>query len=250
MDERSDLRKALLFCAIFFVALSSLKVQAAKITAVEVKGSIRSDFKALKKHLRSSKGKNYSLKRVQGDVKRLMDLGSFYDVKVDKSKYKSGVKLVFQVVERPIVGKITFEVKNKGVLDKIKDKLPLKRGEFFRQLDLHKSKKEIEKAYQEEGYFLVKVILEIEDVKKKNFIQVKFKIDMGRKIYVQKISLIGTKKVSDQKLKNLMLVKERGFFSFLSSSGVFVKAALDREVVVMKHHYLDKGYVDVEIGAP
>ena len=75
-------------------------------------------------------------------------------------------------------------------------------------------------------------------------------INEKEKVTIKKINFIGNRHFSSKKLKPLMMTRERGFFSFLDSSGIYNPLHLDRDIQMMEFLYRDKGYLNVRLEKP
>ena len=47
-----------------------------------------------------------------------------------------------------------------------------------------------------------------------------YEIDEGEKVYIRKIQFVGTTRFKDKELTKVMETSEKGFFSFITDSGV------------------------------
>ena len=119
-DEGILMKRIAIFIAIFL--LMTTAVQAAeKIVNVDFSGQVSASETNMRSHVTSIEGTTYNEKNVEADIKNLYQTGLFTDVSVQKLGIAGGVKLIFQVVEKKTVGKLTIEgnkkIKKKDLLE-------------------------------------------------------------------------------------------------------------------------------------
>ncbi len=83
-----------------------------------------------------------------------------------------------------------------------------------------------------------------------NRANIDFIIEEGDKAFVKAISFEGNRAYDDDKLKGLMKTKEKGFFSWLTSSGDLDHQALEQDISKITAYYHNHGYIQARIAAP
>ena len=82
---------------------------AQKITEIVIKGNKSVSTNTVTSKIKIRTGDAFSQKAVNEDIKRLYATGFFTDVSAESEGYKDGIKLIFNVVEKSAIEKITFE---------------------------------------------------------------------------------------------------------------------------------------------
>ncbi len=106
----------------------------------------------------------------------------------------------------------------------------------------------LEEALKQAGYVDAKVTVDAKQVD--DGIKVKFNVDKGDPIKIKKVTFIGNKKLSDDILKENLVNKEGGIFSWLTGGGVAVPSQLEYDLARVRDEYLKRGYLDVVIDKP
>lgn len=234
-----------------FLAVSNRPVFAFEpvIRSIEVRGNTITPSDSVISMIVSKVGMNFSRERTREDVKALYDSGRFSDVWVDKLPEDGGVRLVINVVEKPIISKITFEG-NKKIKEKaLKKELNIDLYSQVSQTTIMEAVEKIKEMYRKKDYNLVEVTYEIKPAEDEQA-ELVFKIKENKKAYINRISFIGNKVFSDSKLRKIIKSKKKGMFSFVTSSGRLRKEVLEIDVALLAQHYLNNGYVRVNIAHP
>ena len=75
-------------------------------------------------------------------------------------------------------------------------------------------------------------------------------IDEGETVSIGSIHFKGNENVSRRDLLKAMETSEKGFFSFLTSSGIFNEEELQKDLVRIRLLYESRGYAKVQVGQP
>jgi len=219
------------------------------VAEVVITGNKRIEAEAIKRVIKSKKGDIYSAKHVRDDVKSIYKMGYFGDVRVEATSTPQGKVLTFQVKERETIRNIALAGNKKFDDEKIRGLITTRSGSILNINVIQHDLKEIEKLYKEKGYHHAKVTYEIKPVAK-NRADIRFLIEEGKKFVIKKISFDGNNAYSDNKLKDLMKTKEKGFFSWFTSSGDLDPEVLDRDISKIAAYYHNHGYIHAKVGEP
>ena len=171
-------------------------------------------------------------------LKNLYDTNFFQDVYI---KFTNNI-LEIKVVENPIIQNITYEgIKSNRIKDLIVSSTKLKSRSSFNDLIFRKDKENIKSELKILGYYFPSIETYIEDLKD-NKINLTYKINLGEKAKIKKISFIGDKKFKDKKLKSIIVSEESRFWKFITSKK-FVNENLISLDKLLKNFYLNKGFM-------
>ena len=220
-----------------------------KIQNVMVKGVRKVEKEAVLEKIASRPGmflNNYLLRK---DLEKIYSLKYFEKVEAYKKVLKGKNTLVFKVKEKPLVSKIVFkgnnEISNEDLFSYMKTKLHGILDINTVKLDLA----EIQKQYEEKGFYLAKITYSLKKKSKEN-IEIHFHIQEFQKIRVKKIIFLGNKAFSDKQIKDIMETREEGLFSFMSGRGNFKELNFQMDIERIKYFYKTKGYLQVNVGTP
>ncbi len=79
------------------------------IKAIEIIGNYEVEDEVILNTITSKIGEEISPDKIKIDIEKIEELGYFIDVKTELSEYEGGAKIIFTVVENPIIEKINFE---------------------------------------------------------------------------------------------------------------------------------------------
>ncbi len=155
--------------------------------------------------------------------------------------------LEISVEENPIIEKLTYDgIKAKRINDLIKKNTILKSRSSFDELILKKDVENIKSILKELGFFFPVINTYVEKTNN-NTVNVSFKIDLGDKAKIKKISFIGDKKYKDKKLKSIIVSEESKFWKFVTNKKFVNESIISLDKRLLKNFYLNRGYYDVSI---
>ncbi len=241
-----------------FTAMGDLAVEIGRVVlgrptigAIKVEGNKRIETPTILSVLKMKAGAPFSRSGVAKDIRAIYSLGYFDDVQIKTEKGKDGrVDLNIIVKERPFIKEIGVTGNKQFSKDQILDALTT---ESLRVLSPRKIANDIvklKKMYEKEGFYEPKITYEIKELSR-NEAKLVFKIKEGVKSYLTKIILDGAKKISAKELKRIALnIKEKTWYWFLDESGTFTREKLEENRRRLMGYYLNKGFLDVQVGAP
>jgi outer membrane protein insertion porin family len=235
-------RKWLLFLTAF-VGLAGL-LRAEKLVEIKVTGQQSLSDKQVLAVIRSREGEDVDPAIVNEDIKRIWRMGLFTDVKVLAEPVSGGVRLTFQVRERPLVKEIRF-FGNKEISDgSLKDKVTLKEGESLESGKVAESVKAIEAEYKDKDYYSAQVSYDTQAAPEAGKIILNFHVSEGIRMKIQKIIITGNKVFSDSKIKGAMKDTEEAGWLYGGSYDPD-KVAADLESVLKL--YVSAGYAKARL---
>lgn len=219
-----------------------------RIEAVRVQGNRKIESIAVQNVLGSRKGRFYDRNRIAEDIKNIYKMGYFRDVQVEKEAGAEGLILTFVVEEKPLISEINiqgFDGVNRGEIEAV---MTIKTRQI---LDLERVKGDVEKIralYHDKGYRNAEVSYEIEETGKE--IRVLVKIKEYEKLYIRSIEFKGNQAFTEKELRSLMKTTEKGFFAFLTDSGLLKADQLKEDTRIIAAFYQNHGYIDANVGEP
>jgi len=241
------------FCLIICIALliPALTIAGVKVVDVDFVGLVTVSERAVRTRISSIEGTPYSRSSIKKDIKGLYRSGLFSNVSVQKQNVAGGVRLVYSVTEKSVIGKLTLEGNKKIKEDDLQEALRIHEYEQLDPAKIAQTKNEIQKRYEEKGYFLVDVKTSVEPYDaSKNQVELIIKIRENRPVKIRRIKFIGNRAYSDKKLRKKIKTKEKGFLSFITSSGKLENEKLNTDLQMLRFHYLNNGYLKVKVDKP
>lgn len=220
------------------------------IKSIEVTGQKKIEIDAIKARLISKVGEPFVEGIISDDIKAIHKLGFFVEIEVYKEIFSDGVVLEYRVVEKPSISEIIFEGNEDQKTEDLTAQITLKPYEIVNTAKIKESVAKLEKHYEEKGFYLAKIDVQVEEAQKGESAVLRFNISEGDKVKIKKITLIGNDKLKDSYLKPKIFLQEAGFFSGMSSAGAFKQEAFERDLAILKLIYWNMGYIQVKVDRP
>ncbi len=233
--------KKFVYTLIVFGSLASL-AQAEVIEKMQVKGNQRLEAETIYSYLPFAVGDDVNTDAVNKAIKELYKTGFFNDVKIDLK----GSSVVIDVDERPAISSITFEGNDKVDTDVLKGEVQIKVRDIYVPTKVQSDVERIKMIYQRMGLLNAKVEAVTEN-KRRNRVEIIFKISEGDKNYIEDISFVGNKAFSSSDLREQMMSKTKRWYRFFSSTDTFDPDRLNYDKELLRRYYFQKGYIDFAI---
>lgn len=219
------------------------------VTKITVEGNQRIQTQVILENIKQAAGTPLSDRTVNDDILRLYKLGYFDSVVVYQESNGNGVSLIYSVVERPLIKEIEFKGNSEISTDKLKEALTFKTRSFFDKAAIAASIDKIMDKYKEKGYYNVSVTYEVVPVSTME-VNVDIHVHEGQVVRIGAITFIGNHAYSGAVLRTKMASTTPGLLSFITGSGKFNEAELDRDITRLTMFYMDNGYINIKIEQP
>jgi outer membrane protein insertion porin family len=230
-------KRAALTSAVASLMLLPSLAQAFIVEKIEVEGANRIGFETINSYLPISKGQSLDSQLTQESIQRLYKTGFFKDVALYQ---KDNGTLVIKVVERPSISEVEIEgnqLIETEVLTEALDGLGIKKGRIYSQVELDRVIVDLKRRYQNQGYYAAEVEIISEELPR-NRVALKIKIVEGEPASIGRITLVGNRIYSDDRLKPKMQMAEGDAYS---------KPKLQADIETLKSYYMDRGYAEFEV---
>ncbi|MBW2014958.1 MAG: outer membrane protein assembly factor BamA [Deltaproteobacteria bacterium] len=220
-----------------------------KVAQVLVAGNKRIEGDAIKKIIKTKPGDVYIAKNLSQDLKAVYSMGYFEDIRIEAEESPQGKIIIFRVKEKPNIRIIRFQGNKLYKDDEIKENLSIRTGSILNIFKIRSNIKRIEDLYKEKNYHNVKVTYNIKQLET-NQADLEFVIQEGENVLIKHIIFEGNNAYSDKKLKKMMETSEKGFFSWMTSSGNLNREDLEQDVAKLSAFYYNNGYIQARVGEP
>lgn len=228
---------------VLLLSLSTV-LHAEKLVEIRVQGQQSLSEKQVLAVIRSREGDDIDPGVVNGDLKRIWKMGLFTDVKVLAQPIAGGVRLVFVVQERSIIGDIRF-FGNKEISDStLSDKVTIKVAETLDPGKLAESVKAIEDEYKSKNFYSCQVSYDKQPSSEAGKIIVNFRVNEGISMKIQKIIISGNKVFNDDKIKGAMSDTEEAGWLF---GGDYDPDKVAKDLENVLKLYVEAGYAKVKL---
>ncbi|MEW6358894.1 MAG: outer membrane protein assembly factor BamA [Planctomycetota bacterium] len=240
-------RRLLAVCLLLSIApLGSFAqdvVEGKTVKAIVIEGNRRIPDRKIRAAIRTRAGEPYRSEVVDQDMGRVWALGYFEDIKVRTEPKEEGVKVVFTVVERPVVSKVIF-LGNKEIKEgTLREAADMKEGSYISPYSIISATRRIIDKYKGEGYHFAEVDHKREE--KDGQVTVTFVIAEGPKLRIQKISIKGNKAFTRRQLTAKIKTRRR---AWPFHDGTYDENVLESDLATIKDFYQANGWMDAEVG--
>jgi len=221
----------------------------AQIDSVLVKGNQRVESDAILAIVESRKGESLDFDKLDKDLRAIYAMGFFTDVRIETQDGAKGKVVIFNVSEKPSIGRIHFTGNNKIKADDLIKESGIKLYSIYNPNEVKQSVSRLKDYYRQKGYYTVEINEKIEEIPR-NEVALTYEITEGEKVYIRKIEFIGNKSFKDGKLKNVMDSSEKSLFSWITGSGVLDNKRLESDAQKITVFYQNQGYLRAKVGEP
>ncbi len=220
-----------------------------RVISVKVVGNDRIEVDAISQNIKTKPGDIFLAKSLSEDLKAVYAMGYFEDIRIESEDGPNGKVIIFNVQEKPTVRHIKF--KGNHVFDdkELKENLSIRTGAIFNIFQIQKNIGRIEDLYKDKNYHNIAVGYDIEKLDN-NQGDLTFEINEGKKVKIKTIDFEGNSVYDDKKLKKIIESSEKGFFSWITSSGELNPEALQQDVSRLTAFYHNNGYIRARISEP
>jgi outer membrane protein insertion porin family len=220
-----------------------------RIALIAPEGNQRIDSGAILRKIKTKTGDAYDQATLRNDLKEIYKMGYFNDVQIDISDTPAGKKVLFRVIEKPLIHSVVFEGIDELKEEDVKAAANIKEQFILNPAKISEAEEAIRQLYKTKGFYNSKIISTITypDDKGANIL---FKIDEGEKIYIKEISVEGNVTFNDDELLDEIETGEKWLFSWLTDAGLLDMNKVQQDSQRIVGFYNNHGFLEAKIGEP
>lgn len=239
--------KFIIFLIFFF---PSLALEARSIKQISIIGNKRLYDNLIKNALDTKLRQNCLKIKSHLDIKNLENLQQFSFIEIRKKNIsKYFCKVIYTVKEQALLENFSLVGFDTPKKEDVQKALNLRYGEVFNRSKLQESIENLKLLYESQGLFSSAITYKIKILKNKNY-DVTISVKEKKSAKIKSLQIFGNKNISSDKIKSFMQTSEKGFFSFISDSGLYKKELLNRDMQLIRYLYLQKAYYNVQVQEP
>jgi len=220
-----------------------------EIREILIEGNKMVEEATVRARIQSQEGSLFEPEQISRDVRSIYELGFFEDIRVEAEGFEGGLKIIFNLKEKPIIRSIAFEG-NRDVKEKdLREDLEFAARSVYNPAAVTSAVQQLESIYRKKGYYRIKVETRTQP-SGEGEVQLIFIIDEGEKHYVSSVKFTGNESISDSKLKRQLETKARNIFSLITGSGKLVEETLQEDRQRILNYYQNNGYLKARAGNP
>lgn len=174
-------------------------------------------------------------------ARAIFDTGNFQDIQIG---IDAGV-LVVTLQERPSISEINIEgnkaIETDALLDGLREQ-GMAEGRVFQRATLEGMRRELARQYSAQGRYDANIETDV-TAKPRNRVAIDIVVDEGSVAKIKKINIVGNSVYDDKTLRELMQLKDKGWFTFITGAKKYAREKLSSDLETITDYYLDRGYI-------
>lgn len=233
-----------LMALVLSAALSPAQAQSFRFNQFQIEGNQRVDDATILGLAQIPRATTISAGELNAAYRRVANSGLFETVEFTPR----GGTLAITVQELPFIGIVNFEGNRRINDDAIREVVGTTAGRVLSPSQVEADAIAIADLYRQRGRFAAEVTPRIIP-RGNNRVDLAFEIREGNVVEIERLSFVGNRSFSDNRLRRVLDTKQAGLFRILVQRDTFVedRIALDREL--LRDFYLSRGYVDFRINS-
>jgi outer membrane protein insertion porin family len=220
-----------------------------RIASLAPEGNKRIDSGAILRKIETKVGDAYDQAALRKDLKEIYSMGYFNDVQIDVSDTPKGKKVIFRIVEKPVITAVLFSGMDEIKEEDIKGAANIKEQFILNPINIAGAEEAIRALYKTKGFYNSKVTSSISYPDDQGAV-VQFSIDEGVKMYIKEISVEGNTTFDDDELLDQIETGEKWFLSWLTERGLLDMNMVQQDAARIVTYYNDQGFLEAKIGEP
>ncbi len=208
------------------------------VGAIEVEGLARVPKDRVLATMKTTVGSALNPKQLADDVIALWQLAELEDIAVHARGPRDNVTLVVTVRELPLVGRVFVDGADRELLGGLYDALGEAQGKPYLRHQAYAQTQRLEEQLLDEGYLRAKVELRRRRPAP-GLLDLCYALTPGPRATVAGIDITGNEAIGDAELRALIPL-----------ASAYAPSALERGVVSITGHYLDRGYLLANVAEP
>ena len=219
------------------------------IVSIAPDGNKRIDSGAILSKIATKVGDPYSQTGLRNDLKEIFKMGFFNDVQIDITETTQGKKVIFRVIEKPVISSVVYEGISELKEEDVKAAANLKEHFILNPAKITASEEAIKNLYKTKGFYNSAVTSQITYPDDRGAM-VTFKINEGKKIFIKEISVEGNTTFSDSELLDEIETGEKWFMSWLTDAGLLDRNKIQQDAQKIAAFYNNAGFLEAKVGDP
>ena len=220
-----------------------------QVESVRVDGNRRIEDAAILRVVGTKKGDLADPSRLDKDLRAIYEMGFFDDVRTRVEDGPRGKVVIFEVTEKPSVGKIVFTGNRRIKDDELQKSLGFRLYSVYAPNEVRQSINRLKELYREKAYYNAEINVDVTDLTN-NEVQLTYVIEENQRVFITDISFKNNNAFDDRRLRRIMLTSEKGFFSWITSSGRLDERKLEVDMLKISSFYHNQGYIKARVGEP
>jgi len=217
--------------------------EGARVLSVEVQGTRTIAKETCLARIQTKPGMPYTDSVVSEDIRRLYALGYFTDVRIETESLPEGLRVVFVVKEKPVIGPIELEGNRRLRTERVVELLDLNAGDLYDSRNLKTGVDHVIAEYRRKGYSQAEVVTTTSVDEPANAVTIYVVIDEGPRMRIKQVLIEGNLAFSDRRVRKLLKTKRKHLFA----AGVYDEQTLSEDLERIRSFYRKAGFQDIAV---
>jgi outer membrane protein insertion porin family len=217
----------------------ALAQEAVKVAGISFEGNRRYSTENLRHSMRTREGDVLDRDRLNKDIAMLR--AYFEEISYREEQVPGGVRLVFRVVENPLVSRVEFLGVEALLEEELRALIDTRTGYPLASFRLENDVARIVRRYKDEGYHWIEVKSQVLDDEGAR--RVLFRVVEGPYVSVDDVVFEGLSSVPERKVRGEMALRPAA--TFLTSTP-YVERRLEEDRVAVARFLRDQGFLDAK----
>ncbi|HSR67984.1 MAG TPA: outer membrane protein assembly factor BamA [Acidobacteriota bacterium] len=247
---------ALMLCQPVLTAPSLPQDSSQRIEEVLVVGNRRIPESTVRFYIQTKENDPYNEDQILRDYRSLLRTSFFEDASVKRRDGETGLIIIFEVSERPLIREIEYvglsSFKESDILERFRDmRVGMTVDTPFDESKIPLARRALKQLLDTNGRPLGRVEVDSERITSST-VKLTFTIDEGPKVRIGKIDFRGNEVVPDEDLRQaLELNREKGIRTAFKSTDHYIEDKLEFDIQTnMLEEYRSRGYIFAKAGEP
>jgi outer membrane protein insertion porin family len=211
---------------------------------IAVEGNRRIQSPTILNRVQTRIGDPFAPASLRDDVRSIFGLGFFDDVQVRTEEFEGGVRVIFVVVERPLLREVSFEGNSEVKTEDLREKAVIRVGVLYNPVEVQKAQEAIREKYEDEGFFGVQITPRTERTPEGD-LRVVLRIEEGPKLHIDRINIEGNEALTASQIKDVMQTRERLYWIFPFST--VQRRVFEDDIERVLQLYGDHGFLQARV---
>lgn len=236
-------KRLLLLCLMVLISTVSLFAAGETIYEIIVRGNKAVSPQMVTTAITLRTGDALDPEEVARSIRQLYKMRMFSDIRVFTEPYRTGVNLIFQVVENPVLSFIEYDGMKAVKKERLDELITVRAGSFWNEFQKYELVNKLTTEYNSKGFSSAQVALS-EELDEEGKVRVKVSVSEGKRMAIKAVTFVGNENFDDKTLLKRMKTKPANLFR----SGRFEQDKFDQDLIKLADFYKKNGYIDVRVG--
>jgi len=232
----------------FLIIISSvyftfIYLNAATISDVKIEGNKRVSDETIMVYGDIKINQNIDSTKINQILNNLYETDFFKDIQIEELNGILNIKVIEYSLINQLI--ITGEASSK-IKEQIEKLISTKSKRSLIESRISDDVNIIKKLYSSIGYNFANIDVKIKELDSEN-VDILIDINRGKVTKISSISFVGDKKISDNRLRNIIASERHRFYKFISRNTKFNENLINLDLRLLKNYYKSLGFYDVEI---